>query len=210
MVNELNYINRDVLRRVLDEAYERLKEVYITTSVLGPVRNYSGSDVDREFWALFCALLDFQVPVTTWLNPMLDGLRLEIEEMVGRLAADNISDGYLQQLSSLLDQCGKLVKSGDKASLMRIDTQLRTILNNCANNPILKNISESLYDITVRLWCGIIDQGNWEEEVQLVYNEIDQTISVLKKPEKQLGALRREILSGQIQRISQKFLGGCN
>jgi len=81
MVNELNYIDRDVLRRVLDEAYERLKEVYITTSVLGPVRSYSGSDIDREFWALFCALLDFQVPVTTWLNPMLDGLRLEIEEM---------------------------------------------------------------------------------------------------------------------------------
>ena len=80
---ENNYdtkIDKNTLRKILDEAYERLKEVYVTTSVLGPVRNYSGSDIDREFWALFCALLDFQVPVVTWLNPMLDGLRLEIEE----------------------------------------------------------------------------------------------------------------------------------
>jgi len=134
-------------------------------------------------------------------------VRLEIEEMVGRLAADNMSDDYLRQLSSLLDQCGELFKGGDKAALMEIDTQLRTILNNCANNPVLKNISESLYDITVRLWCTILGQGSWGEEVQLLYDEIDQTISVLRKPEKQLGALRRETLNGQIQRISQKFLG---
>jgi len=35
---------------VLDEAYERLKDVYISSSVLGPVRLYVAKDeVDREF-----------------------------------------------------------------------------------------------------------------------------------------------------------------
>ncbi len=139
-------------------------------------------------------------------------VRLEIEAMVGRLAADNISDNYMQQLHSLLNQCGELFqsKSRDKASLMEIDTRLRAILSHCANNPVLKNISESLYDITVRLWCTILDQGDWDEEVQLLYDEIEQTISALTKPEKNLGLLRREILNGQIQRISQKFLGVSN
>jgi len=38
-----------LLRKTLDEAYDRLKEVYVGTSALGPVRAYSGSDEDREF-----------------------------------------------------------------------------------------------------------------------------------------------------------------
>ena len=60
---------------VLDEAYERLRDVYVSSSVLGPVRLYAAGDrVDGEFWALFCALLDFGVSVPRVLNPMLVGL----------------------------------------------------------------------------------------------------------------------------------------
>jgi uncharacterized protein (TIGR02757 family) len=65
----------------MDEAYERLCDVYLGTSVLGPVRLYSARDsVDREFWALFCALIDFQMPVVSVLNPMLIGLVKHIEK----------------------------------------------------------------------------------------------------------------------------------
>lgn len=67
---------------VLDEAYDRLKHEYLNTSVLGPVRVYAAeSDVDKEFWALFCALIDFQMPVRSVLNPMLFGLLTSMEEM---------------------------------------------------------------------------------------------------------------------------------
>lgn len=60
---------------VLDEAYERLKGSYLESSVLGPARIYSAkNEVDREFWVLFCALVDFQVPVMGVLKPMLMGL----------------------------------------------------------------------------------------------------------------------------------------
>ncbi|MCC6019110.1 MAG: hypothetical protein LM601_08765, partial [Candidatus Verstraetearchaeota archaeon] len=62
---EFSYVGR-----VMDEAYERLCDVYLNISVLGPVRLYSARDsVDREFWALFCALIDFQMPVVSVLNP---------------------------------------------------------------------------------------------------------------------------------------------
>ena len=76
MEGSLSYV-----RRVLDEAYERLSGVYLSTSVLGPVRLYSAKSVeDREFWALFCALVDFQVPVVSVLNPMLTGLAQHVEK----------------------------------------------------------------------------------------------------------------------------------
>jgi uncharacterized protein (TIGR02757 family) len=66
---------------LLNEAYDRLKNEYWSTSVLGPVRAYAAeSDVDKEFWALFCALIDFQMPVKSVLNPMLFGLLTSMEE----------------------------------------------------------------------------------------------------------------------------------
>jgi uncharacterized protein (TIGR02757 family) len=66
---------------VLDEAYDRLRDIYVNTSVLGPVRLYSARDTaDREFWALFSALIDFQMSVIDILNPMLTGLAKHIEK----------------------------------------------------------------------------------------------------------------------------------
>jgi len=66
---------------VLDEAYDRLRDTYVNSSVLGPVRLYSARDLaDKELWALFCALIDFRMPVISVLNPMLTGLVKHIEE----------------------------------------------------------------------------------------------------------------------------------
>jgi len=90
---------------------------------------------------------------------------------------------------------------------MDIDRELRAILNDATNNPILKNISEALYDLTVRLWCVVLDKGDWQEEVQSVFDEISQTLRVLTSHGKDLGLLRRELLIQHIERIRSKFLG---
>jgi len=134
-------------------------------------------------------------------------VRLGIEEMIGRLAAEHISAEQLQQLSTLQEECEKIYGERDKVSLMSIDRKFRTILNDGTNNPVLENISEALYDLTVRLWCAVLDKGDWREEVQSVVDEIEQTISVLQSPGKKLGLLRRELLNKHIERIRQKFLG---
>jgi DNA-binding GntR family transcriptional regulator len=134
-------------------------------------------------------------------------VRLGIEEMIGKLAAEHISEEQLQQLAALQEQCGKLLEKKDKMGLMAIDRELRDILNDSTNNPVLKSISEALYDLTVRLWCAVLDKGDWQEEVQSVFNEIGQTITVLKESGETLGILRRELLNKHIERIRQKFLG---
>ena len=68
------------IRETLDGVYDRLKDVFLTTSVLKVVREYAWRSIDDiELWALFCATLDFQVPVISWLIPMLSGLLRELE-----------------------------------------------------------------------------------------------------------------------------------
>ncbi len=134
-------------------------------------------------------------------------VRMGIEEMIGKLAAEHATEEHLQRLVTLQEQCKDLCEVKDKAALISIDRELRAILNDSADNPVLKNISESLYDLTVRLWCAVLDKGNWKEEVQSIIDEISQTITVLKSATKELGALRRDLLAQHLERIRQKFLG---
>ncbi len=133
-------------------------------------------------------------------------VRLGIEEMIGKLAAEHIATEHLQRLVKLQEECEKLFESRNKFALVEVDRGLRTILTDAANNPVLKNISEALYDLTARLWCAVLDKGDWKEEVQSIVDEIGQTITVLKSDEKKLGALRRDLLTQHVERITHKFL----
>ncbi|MCK5826635.1 MAG: GntR family transcriptional regulator [Desulfuromusa sp.] len=134
-------------------------------------------------------------------------VRSGIEEMVGKLAAEHITEKHLQQLEVLQEKCRILFDIKDKAALMAIDRELRSIINDSTDNPVLQNISEALYDLTVRLWCAVVEKGDWKEEVQSVFDEISQTITALQGSEKKLGMLRRKLLNQHIERIRQKFLG---
>lgn len=134
-------------------------------------------------------------------------VRLGIEEMVGRLASENATIEHHQRLEKLLKQCNDLFDKVDKVALMAIDRELRAILNDGTNNSVLKNISESLYDLTARLWCVVLDNGDWKEEVQSIFDEIKQTLTVLKVGKEDLGMMRRDWLIKHIERIRRKFLG---
>jgi hypothetical protein len=60
------------------------------------------------------------------------------------------------------------------------------------------------------LWCVVLEKGGWEEEVQSLMHDIDQTFEVLNKEKNKLGELRRELLMQHIERIRMKFLGAIN
>lgn len=76
----MSNLDIDFVRLCLDEAYERLKEEYVKTSVLSVIREYVPKNItDLECWALFYAITNFQVSVTKHLIPMLRGLLKEIE-----------------------------------------------------------------------------------------------------------------------------------
>ncbi len=134
-------------------------------------------------------------------------VRLGIEEMTGSLAGEHATEEHIRQLKKLLPKCDKLVTTRNPKDLMNIDREVRLILNESTNNPVLKNISTSLYDLTVRLWCLVLNKGDWQEEVKAVKADISQTLNRLEGNREQLGKLRRELLVQHIERIKRKFLG---
>ncbi len=210
----MNYdIYQTIKRRILclDYAPGRILNEKVLAKEFGVSRTPLREVLNRLEWdhlvrvlprtGTMVAEMEFQQVMNTFQ------VRLGIEEMVGKLATEHVSEEHLQRLVTLQKQCENLFATKDKAALMAIDREFRTILNDSTNNPVLKNISEDLYDLTVRLWCAVLDKGDWKEEVRSVSDEIGQTIAVLESSEGKLGVLRRELLNKHIERIRQKFLG---
>lgn len=122
-MNSYSEINYDYLSYILDESYERLKHVYLESSVLGPARFYSTLDnVDKEFWALFCSLIDFQMSVMKILNPMLFGLASSIEEhdlkFIYLIQDENLAR---KVISSFQWTCSKGLRVGFTHRFVRMD-----------------------------------------------------------------------------------------
>jgi DNA-binding GntR family transcriptional regulator len=134
-------------------------------------------------------------------------IRLEIEGLVCRLAAENISDEHLAEIDRVEQDCRKLLDQKDIKKLGKIDFRLRDILYGASNNPLLRDISDYLYNITIRLWYFVYERGDWKEEVSAYLDEIVLTKKVLaEKDPVKAGETRRSCLAMHIERIKNRFL----
>ena len=138
-------------------------------------------------------------------------IRFEIEELVGRLACEKITDHHLENIDKIQKEGSQLLDRKNRKDLVNIDFKFRDVLYDAANNPVLRDISQYLYDLTLRLWYIISDRGDWAEEVQPLLDEIKQTYEALSKGNRQeAGKLRSEFLIKHFARIRMKFLGGSS
>ncbi|OPX40625.1 MAG: hypothetical protein B1H13_06525 [Desulfobacteraceae bacterium 4484_190.3] len=135
-------------------------------------------------------------------------VRFGIEGLVGSLVAEKITDDHLDKIDKIRKECIQLLDRKSRKDLVNIDFKFRDVLYEAANNPVLRDISQYLYDLTLRLWYIISDRGDWAEEVRPLLDEIEQTHEVLSRRDPQEAAkLRREFLIKHFARIRSKFLG---
>jgi DNA-binding GntR family transcriptional regulator len=134
-------------------------------------------------------------------------LRLEIEGMVARMAAEKISEEQLAHIDGIEEECRKLLDRKDIRELSRIDLRLRDILYGAAGNPLMREVSDFLYNITIRLWYFIYEKGDWKEETSAYLDEIIQTKRALaERDPSKAGETRRGCLAKHVERIKQRFL----
>lgn len=134
--------------------------------------------------------------------------RMELEELLGRLAAEQITTAQVDHIVSIRDKCRKLAKKKDLKALAGIDHRFRNVLHEAAGNPVLKDVSEFLYNITFRMWFLTMGRGDWRAEVHSMENEITETIQMLNMYDPPAtGKVRHSHLISHIERIQAKFLG---
>lgn len=134
-------------------------------------------------------------------------VRMEIEALACRFAAENIADHHIAAIDSLEQECRSLLERKDVKEIGRIDFRLRDILYGAANNPLLRDISDYLYNITIRVWYFIYERGDWREETAAYLEEVVLTKAVLSEHDPvKAGETRRNCLARHIERIRSKFL----
>lgn len=133
-------------------------------------------------------------------------VRMEVESLTGRLAAQGITEDHFSQLADLAKHCASLKNEYRPKDLIMVDVLLRKILLEAAGNEILTEMSSYLYNLTVRIWTMLIDRNNYEYEVDLRLDEIEKTIAALRAgdPEK-TGRLKQDLLSRYIQRVRDRI-----
>jgi len=139
-------------KEVLDQSFSRLESLYHTTSVLSIARTYAPrNNVDMELWTFFCAIVDFQVPVISWLIPMLRGFLREIEGK-GKKFIDLVEnpDSSRKMLISFEWRNGK---KGFSHRFIRIEDLLdlfRAMREMLSDYSSLGNVVRELYENGVR------------------------------------------------------------
>lgn len=138
--------------------------------------------------------------------------RFEMEGLAGRMAAENITDHHLEKLAHLIDNCSALLKHSEvekeKNRLVEIDQKYRDVITAAANNPVVTDVLQHLYEQTFRLWYSTIGSANWKTEIHSVQNELTTAHRIFaKKDPKEAFEMRKSALADHFERIKQRFLG---
>jgi DNA-binding GntR family transcriptional regulator len=135
-------------------------------------------------------------------------VRLEIEELAGKLAADHLTADHIEWIEALESECDKLLTVKNRALLAGIDFKLREMVYEAAGNPVLTEISERLYHQTFRLWASIMEKGEWSEEVRAMSDEISELLTAFKSSTPHAaGNIRKDHMMKHLERLRSKFLG---
>ncbi len=135
-------------------------------------------------------------------------IRVSIEEMVGKMAAENFGTARIERLKQLHTACGRIMGHRDRRALTDIEFELRALFHDAAGNPFLTEMSERLYAITFRLWYLNMDRGDWQKEVRSVEENLEILPDIMLKGDPlEVGRVRHAQLMKHLERIRSKFLG---
>jgi DNA-binding GntR family transcriptional regulator len=133
-------------------------------------------------------------------------IRVAIEGLIGRLASERITDDQLKEIRNIQEECKNLPVDENIRHFMNIDIKFREVLNNSANNPTLKEISDCLYNQTMRVWYMVFEKNNFSTELVEEMKEIEKTIEVLSQKDPQKAeAFRRNVIINYVERVKDKF-----
>ena len=133
-------------------------------------------------------------------------VRINIEGLIGNLAAERITDNQLGQMQKIQAKCRSLSARENIRELISKDIEFREALNNSIENASLKEISDYLYNQTLRVWYMVFSRNNFSLEVEEEIKEIEKTIEVLSRRDPlKAEQFRRDVIVNYVERIKSKF-----
>jgi DNA-binding GntR family transcriptional regulator len=133
-------------------------------------------------------------------------VRVYIEGLLARLAANNVAETYLDEIRNLRNEAISRKNEIKPKQLIKIDMRLRGIIHRMSNSKDLNELSELLYSRTLRIWYSIFNKTVFQKEVEIEIREIDGMLNVLTKKDPGMAEeYSKKIMFEHIERIKMLF-----
>lgn len=150
--------------------------------------------------AILVSRVDFQEARDIFLN------RIFVEGSTGWFAAKNMEDRHLSAMEDLVKACRDLRGENRRVELIDLDIRFRDLLFDAAGSPANQELSEHLYNQTLRLWFLTFDKSNFEAEIEIEEREIRDSIDVFSRRDpEEAEAFKRNVIHHYLERISRYF-----
>ena len=137
--------------------------------------------------------------------------RLELEAVIGTMAATRMSADQIRRFKELEAQCDAVKGEKNPKALSSIDMENKQIFHQAAGNPFLAEMSNRLYALTYRLWYFNLlkmDAANWDSEVDAVQEDLVILSRCFADGDPEaVGRARKDQLLKHLERIRSSFLG---
>ncbi len=169
--------------RILSGAYESGE--FINEKELATELNVSRTPIRETLARLEWEKLVTIIPragamvTTAELNAVKEAyqVRYVLEGELGRRAAERATPAQTQELEAIKRRCQALVETGTQDDLNAISREYRAVLGNAASNKTLFEMSELLFNVSVRVWQSIPEKDGHAELAAAQIAEIDSMIS---------------------------------
>ncbi len=136
-------------------------------------------------------------------------IRFDIEALAARLACENASQEHIDQIQNLIDRLNRIPEDGKKRAgvkFIEIDFLFRDILYEAAQNPILREISDFLYHLTLRVHLLTFNKGNFSRLTPLFLKEMKEFQKVFANGNvEEAGQIRRRYLKEYLEDVKSLF-----
>ncbi len=137
--------------------------------------------------------------------------RLELESVIGTMAAKRFTKVSLNRLDELVIKCDEQIDHIDPRALAAVDMEVKQLFLEAADNPFLTEMSDRLYSLTFRLWYFNMQKmhnADWNTEVLSIKEDLLELSELLKQDDhEKTGKARKQQLLKHLKRIRSKFLG---
>jgi DNA-binding GntR family transcriptional regulator len=137
-------------------------------------------------------------------------LRLKLAELAGELKPAHLRPENLGSLEDIHKQTEQMRDHYDPVALARLYNAFHEEMLNFIGNEPLKQISDQLFHRTARVWLQLLPDLDWEEEVGIMSEEIQDVLAGLRAGDMETVAqVRRTHMVMLLQRIND-YLGSAN
>lgn len=107
-------------------------------------------------------------------------LRVKLAELIADFMRVPVADGILDDIRAVRRWVEEAADSHDGRRLGESYNRLHECLLEAIDNQSLQQVSDRLFRQTSRIWVQLLPEMEWEEEVQVVLDEIDELLEAME------------------------------